>query len=461
MFLRIAYFCDMPVPHDLIQSLQDVPGFNESSFKQVHESGEQVTAIRFHPLKQQWTSHERSGEKIPWCPLGLYLPERPSFTSDPSFHAGAYYVQDASSMFLWQILQQLVPDAEGKKVLDLCAAPGGKSTLLASYFPEGLLVSNEVIKSRAAILMENMTKWGNDNVVVTNNDPAQFQSLGNYFDVIVVDAPCSGSGLFRKDPDAINEWSLDHVQLCSQRQQRILSDILPVLKEEGILIYATCSYSKEEDEMIADWLVDEMEMESLPVQTDDAWGIVHSLSARQQAAGYRFYPDRLKGEGFFIAAFKKKQTEAKLSYGKNVSITKPGKQELEQVLSFFPMTDEYHVFKQADQFRVVQRKWLDDISILAGSLYIRKAGIEIGAIKGKDIVPSHELAMSLLPKESFSQTEVDREQALQYLRRQDISLQATKGWNLITYQNLPLGWIKALPNRINNYYPQEWRIRNK
>jgi len=451
----------MPVPQELIHSLQHVTGFNESSFKQVHESGEQVTAIRFHPVKHQWSQQVWEGEQVPWCPLGVYLSERPSFTLDPSFHAGAYYVQDASSMFLWQTLQQLVSATAGKKVLDLCAAPGGKSTLLASYFSEGLLVSNEVIKSRAAILVENITKWGNDNVIVTNNDPAHFQSLGNYFDVIVVDAPCSGSGLFRKDPDAVNEWSLDHVQLCSQRQQRILSDILPALKEEGILIYATCSYSTEEDEMIAEWLVEEMGMESLSVQTESAWGIVPSFSATQQAAGYRFYPDRLKGEGFFIAAFKKKKTDSVFAAGRNVTITKPGKQELQQLLSFIPLNSEYQFFKQADQFRIIQGKWLEEISVLAGSLYIRKAGVEIGTIKGKDIVPSHELAMSLLPKDSFGQVHVDLEQALQYLRRQDISLQAEKGWNLLMYQNLPLGWIKALPNRINNYYPQEWRIRNK
>ncbi|MFZ6024943.1 MAG: methyltransferase RsmF C-terminal domain-like protein [Bacteroidota bacterium] len=451
----------MPIPNDLIQSLQDVPGFDETSFKEVHESGEQVTAIRFHPAKQQCITDKWAGENIPWCPAGLYLQERPSFTLDPSFHAGAYYVQDASSMFLWHVLQQLVTETAGKKVLDLCAAPGGKSTLLASYFTEGLLVSNEVIKSRAAILVENMTKWGNDNVVVTNNDPAHFQSLGNYFDVIVVDAPCSGSGLFRKDPDAANEWSLDHVELCSQRQQRILSDILPVLKEEGILIYATCSYSKEEDEMIADWLVEEMGMESLPVQTGEKWGIIHSYSAKKQAAGYRFYPDKLKGEGFFIAVFKKTTSAAAGSYGKKVTIAKPAKQEMEQILSFIPLTNEYQVFKQADQFRIFKGRWMEDISMLAGSLYIRKAGVELGAIKGKNIVPSHELAVSLLPKDTFAQVGVNKEQALQYLRRQDISLQADKGWNLITYQNLPLGWIKALPNRINNYYPQEWRILKK
>lgn len=451
----------MPVPQDLLHSLQHVTGFDASSFIQVHASGEQVTSIRFHPVKQSLTTAKWEGEQVPWCPLGVYLPERPSFTLDPAFHAGAYYVQDASSMFLWQMLQQLIPDTEGKKVLDLCAAPGGKSTLLASYFTDALVVSNEVIKPRAAILVENMIKWGNANVVVTNNDPMHFQSLGNYFDVLVVDAPCSGSGLFRKDPDAVNEWSLDHVQLCSQRQQRILSDILPVLKEDGILIYATCSYSKEEDEAIADWLVEEMDMQSLTVQTDDAWGIVTTVSEKQAATGYRFYPDKLKGEGFFIAAFSKKTAALADVHGRRVSISRPAKQEMEQLLSFMPLTDEYDLFKQADQFRVIPKQWMDDISILAASLYIKKAGVEIGAIKGKDIVPSHELAMSLLPKTSFGKTELDLEQALQYLRRQDMSLEAPKGWNLLMYKQLPLGWIKALPNRINNYYPQEWRIRNK
>ncbi len=427
----------------------------------MHESGEQVTAIRFHPVKRQLTSTMPDGAMIPWCEHGLYLSDRPSFTLDPHFHAGLYYVQDASSMFLWKVLQQLVPDTADKKVLDLCAAPGGKSTLLSSYFTDGLVVSNEVIKPRAAILVENITKWGNDNVVVSNNDPVHFQSLGNYFDVVVVDAPCSGSGLFRKDPEAIHEWSLDHVQLCSQRQQRILSDILPVLKEDGILIYATCSYSLEEDEMIADWLTREMEMESLTVAIEADWGIVNTFSENQKAAGYRFYPDQVKGEGFFIAAFKKKTASHTFTHRKNAVIAKPAKQELEQLLSFFPLTEGYQVFKQADQFRAIPLKWMEDMAILAGSLYIKKAGIEMGAIKGKDVVPSHELAMSVLPKDTFNSINVTLEQALQYLRRHDLVLAGNKGWNLVMYEHIPLGWAKVLPNRINNYYPQEWRILKK
>lgn len=448
----------MSLPQDLLQSLQGVTGFNESAFKAVHESGEQVTAIRYHPIKGKKVLHDWSSTNIPWCSLGAYLAERPSFTLDPSFHGGAYYVQDASSMFLWQMLEQLVPNAGQQKILDLCAAPGGKSTLLASYFPDGLLVSNEVIKSRASILVENLTKWGNSNVVVTNNDPAHFQNLGAYFDILVVDAPCSGSGLFRKDPAAITEWSLDHVQLCSQRQQRILADILPTLKDDGILIYATCSYSPDEDETIADWLVGDMQMESLAVNIKPEWGIVCTESTKQKATGYRFYPDQLKGEGFFIAAFRKKMDNGAANKSKKNVLTRPSRQEIEQIQQFIPLTDEYALFKQADQLKAIDSCWYDDLSLLAGNLYIRKAGIALGSIKGKDVIPEHELALSLLPLDHFNSVSLDLDQALQYLRRQDLFIEATKGWNLVRFGELPIGWLKALPNRINNYYPQEWRI---
>src|SRR6478609_4586581 len=296
----------MSVPQPLLESLAHVTGFDKKAFEEVHASGEQVVSLRLNPEKSMANGQWSMDEQVPWCAPGRYISKRPSFTLDPLFHAGAYYVQEASSMFIWQAVKQLVGTDTQKKVLDLCAAPGGKSTLLASYFTDGLVVANEVIKSRASILVENITKWGSDHVIVTNNDPSHFQSLPGYFDLMVIDAPCSGSGLFRKDPDAINEWSIDNVQLCSQRQQRILADILPALKEDGLLIYSTCSYSVEEDEAIADWLVDEMNMESREIAVDSAWGIVETRSAIQQAYGYRFYPNKLKGEGFFIAAFQKK-----------------------------------------------------------------------------------------------------------------------------------------------------------
>lgn len=252
------------LPENLLQSLKEVEGFNEECFVKVHESGEQVTSIRINPNKFSIDNFQFSIEnQIPWSQYGFYLKERPSFTFDPLFHAGCYYVQEASSMFLEQALKQLTDLSKSIKVLDVCASPGGKSTHIQSLISsESLLVSNEIIKSRNRILIDNMIKWGSKNVVVTNNDPSAFQKLEGYFDVVVVDAPCSGSGLFRKNEEAIDEWSLHNVQMCSRRQQKILADVLAALKENGVLIYSTCSYSKEEDEDISDWLVEEMEMKN-------------------------------------------------------------------------------------------------------------------------------------------------------------------------------------------------------
>jgi len=232
------------LPESFLNSLQGLPGFDKESFIRVHEQGEQVTSLRLNPAKPIDNSAHtflNNTSSIPWCNNGYYLSERPSFVMDPLWHAGAYYVQEASSMFVQYILNELVPDTKGKIALDLCAAPGGKSTLMASHFKQGLVVANETIKSRNAILVENITKWGTDQVVVTQNDPSHFKSLPQFFDLILIDAPCSGSGLFRKDPAAIEEWSMDSVQHCSTRQTRILEESLDALKEGGYLIYSTCS----------------------------------------------------------------------------------------------------------------------------------------------------------------------------------------------------------------------------
>ncbi len=444
------------LPPSLLKSLEGIKGFDRAAFEVIHHSGEQVTSIRINPNKSEKVKNEYLSS-IPWCEHGFYLNERPSFTLDPLFHAGAYYVQEASSMFLWQVLKQTISNDLPKKILDLCAAPGGKSTLLASYFTNGLVVSNEVIKSRAAILTENITKWGTDNVVVTNNDPKNFQSLKNYFDVVVVDAPCSGSGLFRKDTEAVSEWSEENVKLCSNRQQRIVADVMSSLKKDGVLIYSTCSYSKEEDENILDWLMDEFQVSSFKLQVSKEWNIVETISDKHKAFGYRFYPDKIKGEGFFIAAFKKNIDEGYI-YLNEQNLSIPSKQEIQHIQSFISLSDDYAVFKQNDFFRAVKKIWLHDVKLLANQLYIKKAGVEIGTIKGKDFIPSHELAVSMLSKQNIAAIELDKDQALQYLRRKDIFVTGNRGWNLMTYCGLPLGWAKVLPNRINNYYPPEWRI---
>ncbi len=319
----------------LLTSLQGVKGFSEEAFVAAHSASERITSVRFNAEKLAFADNDLTTasfhtpmQAVPWCPSAFYLEVRPSFTFDPLFHAGLYYVQEASSMFLWEVLRQTVGEhTKDKKVLDLCAAPGGKSTLLASYFKDGFVVSNEVIKSRANILSENITKWGTGNVVVTNNDPAHFQRLDNFFDVMVIDAPCSGSGLFRKDETAMDEWSAEAVALCSHRQQRIIADAYLCLRQNGVLIYSTCSYSAEENENVLDWMVEHFDLEPVTLQVNEEWNIVASSSSKYQAPGYRFYPDKVKGEGLFIAAFVKK--DGGVFYDSHTGATTISKQEKE------------------------------------------------------------------------------------------------------------------------------------
>jgi 16S rRNA C967 or C1407 C5-methylase (RsmB/RsmF family)/NOL1/NOP2/fmu family ribosome biogenesis protein len=456
------------LPPELIQSLQNIKGFNQEAFKAVHQSGGQITSIRLNPEKIGNRQSAISNEKVPWSSNGYYLPERPSFTLDPLFHAGAYYVQEASSMFLEEVLKQTVDLTQPIKVLDLCAAPGGKSTLIQSVISaDSLLVSNEVIKTRVNILAENITKWGAANVIVTNNDPKDFQRLPNYFDVIVVDAPCSGSGLFRKDPNAIDEWSENNVALCAQRQQRILGDIMPSLKDGGVLIYSTCSYSKEEDEAIADWLAEQFAVDSLQLAVEESWGIVETVSERSGSIGYRFYPDKVKGEGFFIAAFKKPLSMMTIAEAKKQKSKVKSKQvftakEIEAVKPFLVNAGNYFYLKQHEEVIAMPLHLENDLAIIQSALYIKKAGVRLGTIIRNELIPAHDLAVSNIIDPSISKLEVDAETALQYLRKVDIVIEpSVKGWVMLSHQGLSLGWIKIMANRTNNYYPREWRILNK
>lgn len=452
----------MHLPEQLLQSLQHVKGFDREAFRAVHESDQQVTSVRINPAK--WSAEDRiyhteltEAARIPWTRLGYYLGERPSFTFDPLFHGGCYYVQEASSMFLEEALRQTVDLTEPLKVLDLCGAPGGKSTHLQSLIsPQSLLVTNEVIKSRVLILEQNIIKWGSSNVMITNNDPQHFSRLGSYFDVMVVDAPCSGSGLFRRDPEAIEEWSLNNVALCSQRQQRILSDALPALKEGGVLIYSTCSYSAEEDEQIGDWLIREQGMEPLPLQLREEWGIVPTTSA-EGTFGYRFFPDKVKGEGFFLAAFRK---------GAAGREEKPRPKKLEvaskaerAVLDKWVNTNGQEFYKDRDSVIAVPQHLSADYTIIKSSLNVYYAGTSIGQVVRDKLVPSHALALSPLLSGTVPSTELTYDQAVKYLQRGEFSVEAGQtGWQVVNYKKHPLGWINALPNRINNYYPKEMRI---
>ena len=454
------------LPSDFLLSVKEVTGFNEESFLQSHQHSHPSVSVRLNPNKNI-TADKTSlniEERVPWSSQGYYLTERPSFTLDPIFHAGAYYVQEASSMFLEEVMKQTCDLHKDIRVLDLCAAPGGKSTSIQSLISSNsLLVSNEVIKSRVNILSENITKWGAANTVVTNNDPEDFQRLPDFFDVIVVDAPCSGSGLFRKDPAAIDEWSLDNVQMCSRRQERILNDVLPALKKEGILIYSTCSFSTEENEGMLDKLMKEHELESIKISLNENWNIIETNATESEAFGYRFFPDKLKGEGFFIAAFRKKYGEEKNASNKNVAkFQTVTKSALNILTNWIENYLEFTFFNHKESAIALPSSIIPELQLLQSSLYIRKAGIKLGTIIRDEFLPDHELAMSCIFNKNIPAIEVVENIALQYLRREEVYVESDKkGWQLISFKGIPLGWVKILPKRVNNYYPKEWRILNK
>ncbi|OSZ80270.1 hypothetical protein CAP36_03185 [Chitinophagaceae bacterium IBVUCB2] len=446
----------MKIPLSLLDSLSNTKGFNKEAFENVHTSGEQITSVRINPAKQSKIENQKS--RIDWTDYGYYLETRPSFTFDPLFHAGTYYVQEASSMFLEQALKQTVDLTKSIKVLDLCAAPGGKSTHIQSVISkDSLLVSNEVIRSRANILKDNIIKWGCENAVVTNNDPSHFSKLENYFDVIVIDAPCSGSGLFRRDPDAIEEWSENNVGLCSQRQQRILADVWPALKENGVLIYSTCSYSKEEDEEIMDWMMDQFSVVSYELPVDPEWRITTVQSSRG-AYGYRFWPDQVKGEGFFLSCFQKKEGEAEADIRYKRKPEQPTKREMELIEKWVKTAGKEFI-KYENTVYAWPTEWLKDFSFLLEQLRVIYSGVLVGELMRDKLVPDHALAMSNLVIDEIERFELDYEQAIKYLQRKDLIVETKKkGWQLFIFQQHSLGWANVLENRVNNYYPKELRI---
>jgi NOL1/NOP2/sun family putative RNA methylase len=426
------------------------------AFADAHGLPAPVSA-RLNPRKKYSFASET--ERIPWTENGVYLTERPLFTMDPLFHAGCYYVQEASSMFLEQAIRQHIHPSSSLRVLDLCAAPGGKSTHLLSLLDSGtLLISNEVIRSRVNILSENIQKWGYHNVVVTNNDPADFNDLAGFFDVVVLDAPCSGEGLFRKDSGAIHEWSEENVSICSQRQQRIIEDIWPCLKENGVLIYSTCTYNSSENEEILQWINSRHKVEFLSIGTSGE-GIAE---IRQNAVvAYRFFPHRVKGEGFFISALRKRESEPerRIKAAKS-GFAVPDKKVRAEVADWVIDPNEKIILRN-DLLQLLPAAWSDDIYFLTQRLKVVYAGTFLATVKHNKLVPEHALALSTqLKKENFHQTNLSEKESLQYLRKEALSIDSDrKGFSLALYNGIPIGWMNLLGDRMNNLYPSEWRIR--
>jgi len=413
-------------------------------------------SIRLNPSK--WIKKPLNSQPVPWCENGFYLQSRPSYTLDPLFHSGCYYPQEASSMFLEQAVKQWLPSPEKLRVLDLCGAPGGKSTILSDLTgSNGLLVANEVIRQRSEVLAETITKWGSGNTLVTQSDPALFGRLPGFFDLILVDAPCSGEGMFRNEV-AVNEWSVENTVHCAERQRRIIMDVWPALKENGILIYSTCTFNPGENEENIKWLIAKYEAECLRIDIAQFNGITeidfHGIY------GYGFYPGKIGGEGFFISVLRKTGKQAaSVVKGHQKAELKPGKTDKEVAGKWTGFAMD-RLLKWGNELFAVAGE-MDDYIHVFQNLKVVKAGTKLFVLKKNNYLPTHELALSVnLKKDIFPTVELGLNDSIAFLRRDNFKLPITpKGWNIVTYRGVNLGFVNNIGNRVNNYFPVEWRIR--
>lgn len=436
------------------QMLQQLGDTDYEAFLQALSSPTPVS-IRRNPLKLKNWSENSDGVK--WNTEGIYLAERPVFTLDPRLHGGAYYVQEASSMLLSAVLPQVIDVNQPLKVLDLAAAPGGKSTLLAATISsDSLLISNEVIKSRYQILRENLCKWGYPNVLCANQDSREFAPLQGQFDLVLLDAPCSGEGLFRKDPNAVNEWSPEHVQHCSARQRRILAEASPLLKPGGILIYCTCTYNEFENALNVAWSQDNLELSPIPLSFPAEWGV------QARDFGYQCYPHRVQGEGFFIAAMRQEKHYPVLKSTPTKGFWKNAPRKNVDFLQKWVKSDAKLLVLESPhgELAAIPQACADFFQELSPYLRRWDPVLELGALKHQDFIPAPALALSTVIHPDLPNTSLDLPTALKYLRKEVIELpDSPDGWGLVNYEGINLGWVKNIKGRVNNYFPKEWRIR--
>ncbi|MFK7809401.1 MAG: RNA methyltransferase [Saprospiraceae bacterium] len=420
-------------------------------------------------------------QKISWFKNGYFLQKRPSFKTEPLFQAGAYYVQESSSMFVAEAVRQLLSKRKDNaflKVLDLCAAPGGKSLLLESAIPEdSLVLCNEIINSRYKVLRHNLDKWGSLKTYSSQHAPEELSAIGNFFDIILVDAPCSGEGMIRKSSEVLPNWSEKSVAGCALRQQNILKDAITLLKPGGHLIYSTCTYNPSENINNAIWLK-QNGFNNVPLEIDPNWNIV--VVQEQEVEGYQFFPHKVPGEGFFISCFVKSddgsfsemQNETKFSNKK--SKKKKQKHQLKRTAYWNLMSekqrplvdpwlegpDRFDVYENPNgQLKIILKTHREEALFLENKLRQKAIGTLIGTLKGKQLVPSHQLALSNAVNKKLPSLELSKSQAVQFLKKENFELPGqASGWTLLKYEGVNLGWIKALPNRFNNYIPSNFRI---
>lgn len=392
------------------------------------------------------------GERVPWCAEGCYLDERPRFTFDPAMHQGLYYVQDASSMAIAAVVRELAGGSP-QIYLDACAAPGGKTTTAISALPEGSFVlANEYDFRRAEILAENVAKWGSSDCAVSRGDTRRLAKLKGMFDIVAVDAPCSGEGMMRKDQQAVEQWSPSLVSQCAATQREILANVWQALRPGGHLIYSTCTFNLHENEENLAWLVDEFGAEPVAVTALEPYAeICRGIDTTLPC--YRFLPGRVRGEGLFLTVVKKPGKPSEKT-SKTKSKPAPPRPEAKWLQG-----SDWHLSLKGDDLYAVKECHAPILAEMEKALDLIAPGLRVASIKGRDSIPSQELALSTaLSPEAFPRYEVDRPTAIAYLQRQAITIDAPKGYILLTHAAHPLGFVKNLGSRANNLYPKPWRI---
>ncbi len=433
------------LPKDFEKRMLENYPFSVDLFAQLNSTP--PTSIRLHPFKKNTSIDLKS--RVPWAKNGYYLIERPVFTLDPSFHAGTYYPQEAGSMYLETILNHLeLP--EYPLVLDACAAPGGKTSILAEKLSnKGTIISNEVIKSRAFILVETVTKWGFSNQIVTCNDTKTFRKTKIKFDLIVIDAPCSGEGMFRKDQKARDEWSLQNCFICEARQKEILENLLPCLKEEGFLIYSTCTFNPKENEELLREFIDTYNLSVCEMPQFEG------MFKDKESIGQYFFPNLLESEGFYCAVLRKNNTTT-FDKKKSDIVT------FTDVPKFISENPLGLAFNTSAGFVIASNENTFNLSKqLKDNFFILKTGITVSQVFGKKEVPQIDLALTPFLDTSFEKVHLEKPEALKFLKGETFQLSGSIGYKEIVFDHTPLGYINHLGKRFNNLFPNEWRIKMK
>ncbi len=445
-----------PLPAGFVKRMAEQLGQDAAAFFAALDAPVPAS-IRLNPLKP--TNIYPDAEPIPWNEHGRYLHPRPAYVFDPLYHAGTYYAQEASSMFFGSLIAE---NFDGV-ALDMCAAPGGKSSLLLSMMgPNGVLVSNELVGQRALVLRENLTKWGSHQALITCSRPEKFLSGTLKFDLILLDAPCSGEGMMRKDDAARTQWSQKLVENCAAIQRQLLDTAHYLLADGGTLIYSTCTFAPEENQMqMANFIKSHPEYQT-PVNNrlPDGWG-VKTVEINADSAGYAMMPHLTMGEGLFVCALKK---EGELPAGK---IAKPPsairplkKEEVSATGEFVNRRGIDMAFVNAkQQVELLSPKIASILTQLPREATVISSGILAGSFNRNHFLPDHHLAMSKFLNEQSQVQEMDLSAALHFLARETVATDFASGLVLASFKGQPIGWGKAVNGRLNNRYPQEWRIR--